>query len=97
MANTSGRKYGGRKQGIPNRATGDLRSWLFTFLQHRVEQIESDWNSLAPSQRLAYFEKLLKFCLPPLQSEQATTFFDKFSNEELQEIIQKLVNTSQHE
>ena len=97
MANTTGRKFGGRKVGTPNRITVELRYWLTMFLEARVAQIESDWNKLKPAQRVAYFERLLKICLPPPSGEQISSTFDNLSDEDLHSIIHKLHQIGRNE
>ena len=92
MANTTGKKFGGRKQGTPNAVTGDLRTWLTTFLQEQREQLQTDWKHLKPAQRIALFEKLLRYCLPQLQNTEFKTDFDKLDDEQLNTIINELKN-----
>ena len=40
MANTTGKKYGGREKGTPNRMTKELRSVLKDIVYQELEQIQ---------------------------------------------------------
>ncbi len=40
MANTTGKKYGGRQKGTPNRMTKELRSVLKNILYKELKDIE---------------------------------------------------------
>ncbi len=42
MANTTGKKFGGRKKGTPNRLTKELRTILKNVLYNELEK--KDWN-----------------------------------------------------
>ncbi len=80
----------GRPKGVPNKATTDLRQWITNFLEENREQIQQDWKSLQPKDRIVLFEKLLKYALPTLQSVQVETEFDRLPDDQLQTIIDSL-------
>lgn len=82
----------GRPKGVPNKTTKDLRKWVTGFLQNRTDEIEADWQSLEPKDRVILFEKLLKYSLPALQSNSIN--FEAFSDEALEEIVQRLKNAA---
>lgn len=82
----------GRKKGVPNKTTKDLREWVNTFLDRNTKQIEADWKALDPKERVLLFEKLLKYSLPTLQATKIETEFDKLSEEELDDLINELIN-----
>ena len=44
MANTTGKKYGGRQKGTPNRMTKELRSILKDILYQELEEIEEKYT-----------------------------------------------------
>ena len=52
MANTTGKKYGGREKGTPNRLTKELRSVLKDIVYQELEKIEEHLNELGPKERL---------------------------------------------
>lgn len=85
---------GGRKQGSPNKITVNLREWVNSFIDDNREQIKADWIALEPKDRIVMFEKLLKYSLPTLQATSLTTDFEKLSDEQLDEIINRLKQSS---
>jgi hypothetical protein len=64
MANTTGKKYGGRQKGTPNRLTKELRTILKDVLYNELEKIEELLESLEPKERLELIIKVLPFILP---------------------------------
>ena len=64
MANTTGKKYGGREKGTPNRLTKELRTILKNVLYNELENIEAHLDSLEPKQRIELLIKLIPFILP---------------------------------
>jgi len=64
MANTSGKKYGGRQKGTPNRLTKELRTILKNVLYNELENIEELLESLEPKERVELVIKLIPFILP---------------------------------
>ena len=52
MANTTGKKYGGRQKGTPNRMTKELRSILKDILYQELEEIEERLDVLEPKTRI---------------------------------------------
>ena len=64
MANTTGKKYGGREKGTPNRMTKELRTILKNVLFNELENIEELLDSLEPKERLDLMIKLIPFILP---------------------------------
>ncbi|MBG65622.1 MAG: hypothetical protein CMP73_03070 [Flavobacteriales bacterium] len=64
MANTTGKKYGGRQKGTPNRLTKELRTILKDVLYNELERIEELLESLKPKERLELVIKLMPFALP---------------------------------
>ena len=64
MANTTGKKYGGREKGTPNRLTKELRTILKNVLYNELENIEELLDSLETKERLDMLIKLMPFALP---------------------------------
>ena len=67
MANTTGKKYGGREKGTPNRLTKELRTILKDVLYNELEKIEELLDSLEPKERLELVIKILPFILPKVE------------------------------
>ena len=63
------KKLGGRKQGIPNKSTTQIRELLNSVLQEEIERVPEHFNAITdPKQRLDALAKLLPFIAPKMQS-----------------------------
>lgn len=69
MANNTGKKYGGREAGTPNRLTKELRAVLKNILHQEIELLPDHFNKLEPKDRLELLTKLLPYALPKVQPE----------------------------
>ena len=69
MANNTGKKYGGREAGTPNRLTKELRAALKNILHQELELLPDHFNKLEPKDRLELLVKLLPFALPKVEPE----------------------------
>jgi len=88
----------GRPRGVPNRVTADLREWIKNFIVGKLDQVERDFKRIGPMNRMIMIEKLMKYIIPSLQA--ITTEFDNLSEDQLDEIIQRLkasANESKHQ
>jgi len=85
----------GRKKGTPNKITADLRQRINEVLDNNWHTIEKDIKALEPKDRLMFIEKLLKYALPTLQATSLSVDFEKLSDEQLDEIIDRLKNTDE--
>ena len=72
MANTTGKKYGGRSKGTPNKLTKELRSVLKGVVYNELETIQDKFEHLDPKERLELLIKLLPFVLPKVESASHT-------------------------
>jgi len=68
-------KTGGRKSGTPNKVTTDLRKRINDFLNDNWDNLQQDFNKLEPKDKLLFYEKLLQYGLPKLQSTELTGDF----------------------
>ena len=59
MANTTGKKYGGRQKGTPNRMTKELRAVLKDVLFEELGEIKEKLDMLEPKERLELVIKLI--------------------------------------
>ena len=69
MANNTGKKYGGREAGTPNRLTKELRAALKNILHQEIELLPDHFNKLEPKDRLELLVKLLPYALPKVEPE----------------------------
>ena len=72
MANTTGKKYGGREKGTPNRMTKELRSVLKDVLFEELGEIKEKLDMLEPKERLELVIKLIPYVLPKVNSVSHT-------------------------
>ncbi len=82
---------GGRKPGSANKITTDLRKWINNFIDDNLLQLQKDWKSLEPKDRIILFEKFLKYSLPTLQATSLDLGFEKMTDEQLDEIVNRLI------
>ena len=65
-------KTGGRKKGVKNRTTAEIRQHIQTVIDAQYNKLESDLDSLSPFQRVMMVEKLTKYFLPALNKNDDT-------------------------
>ena len=82
----------GRPVGTQNKVTTDLRQSINDFLNDNWEQVKKDFEQLTPKDRLLFIEKLFKYSIPTLQATSLNTSFDRLTDEQLNEIINRLTN-----
>ena len=56
------------REGIPNRATSEVRKAFQLLVEANLPQMQSDLDSLEPKDRLKFMLDLSRFILPQLQS-----------------------------
>ena len=67
MANKTGKKFGGRSKGTPNKKTAEQLDRAERILQLIESQyLDDDIDKLTPSQRTSFFEALLEYRAPKL-------------------------------
>ena len=85
----SGNKSG-RPRGAKNKTP--LRDKVEEILSKRIEQIERDLDTLDAKDRIQALLKMLDFVLPRLRSQDLHTDYEKLSDEDLNEIVTKIIN-----
>ena len=87
-----GNRYAkGRGKGTPNRITRILREKINSFLSDKWPDIEKDFDSLPAKDKLLFYEKLLGFALPRLESVAISELgLETLSDQQLDELITKL-------
>jgi hypothetical protein len=68
MANTTGKKFGGRQKGTPNKLTKELRSVLKDVLYEEIDSLPERLDELDTKDRLELLIKLMPFVFPKVQS-----------------------------
>ena len=56
------------REGVPNRATSEVRKAFQQLVENNLPQMQSDLDSLDPKDRLKFILDLAKFILPTLQA-----------------------------
>jgi Family of unknown function (DUF5681) len=85
----------GRPRGAENKVTVELRDRIKLFLESNFKTVQKDFKRLDPEKRVALFERYLKFVLPQLQSTDVNLDFEKMSEQQLDEIINRILNKKQ--
>lgn len=80
----------GRPKGSRNKYTVDLREKVNELIEVNFETIQTDIDSLESRDRLMFIEKLLKYCLPTLQSVESKTDFSELTDSQLEQIINSI-------
>jgi len=88
---TSG-NVNGRPAGSKNKATAGLRKRINDFLSDNWEKMQADFETLEPKDRLNFYEKLIQYGLPKLQSTQLLTDPAKLSDEQLEVIMNEILD-----
>ena len=73
MANTTGKKFGDRKKGTPNRLTKELRTLLKDILYEELERTQEYLDLLEPKERLEVLVKLMPYIFPKVTNTSHTT------------------------
>lgn len=73
MANTTGKKFGGRKKGTPNIMTSELRTILKNIILRRFEKVEELLDALEPKEQLEVIIKLMPYVFPKVSAISHTT------------------------
>ena len=83
---------GGRRPGTSNRITGDLRQFFEDFIRQNAGRLQQDFNKLSAKDRILFLEKLAKFVLPAMQSVELKTGIDKLSDQQIDDIFDRIMN-----
>ena len=68
MANNTGKKYGGRQKGTPNKLTKEIRTVLKDLIYKELDEIQEHLDSLEPKQRIEVVIKLIPYVLTKVDS-----------------------------
>ena len=72
MANTKGKKYGGRTKGTPNKITNEIRKKLKDIVDNELDILEESIKHLDSKQRLELLIKLIPYVIPKVQTVSST-------------------------
>jgi len=80
----------GKPPGTKNKIGLQLRETINGFLTDNFELITQDFKSLPPKDRAKLYCDLLQYGLPKLQAISTETGFERLTDDQLNEIIEKL-------
>ena len=80
----------GRPKGSRNRINDGIRAVLEGWVEGRLSELDSLWDSLSPKDRVRMFGEMLPYILPKLNSTDNQFSFDKLADSDLDLIIQRL-------
>ncbi len=72
MANTTGKKYGGRTKGTPNKITNEIRKKLKNIVDNELDILEESIKHLDSKERLELLIKLIPYVIPKVQTVSST-------------------------
>ena len=86
--------YSGNKNGRPvgskNKANGQLRQLISDFLEQNFDQVMEDFAALEAKDRVKFYLDLLQYGVPKLQSVSSSINWEDLTDEQLDEIINRL-------
>ncbi|MDD3968326.1 MAG: hypothetical protein PHT18_05985 [Proteiniphilum sp.] len=56
------------REGVPNKATNEVRRAFKQLVENNLPQMQSDLDSLEPKERIRFILEMAKFILPTLQA-----------------------------
>ena len=56
------------REGVPNKATNEVRKAFQQLVEYNLPQMQSDLDSLEPKERIKFMLDMARFILPQLQS-----------------------------
>jgi len=87
----------GKPPGTKNNINAELRLMISDFLNSEFETVKSDFHKLDVKDKLKFYTDLLQYGLPKLQATSLEIDFENFSEDQLDEIINKLIEKSNGE
>lgn len=76
--NNTGKKYGGRKPGTPNKTTAEIKEALNAFIGTNIDKLQEDFDAIEePEKRMQLFIKLMNYVVPQQQSINAKIDIEK--------------------
>lgn len=89
----------GRPKGSKNKVTKDLRLAVKSFLDANWDDMQKSYKKLDPKDKLTFYEKLLSYALPKLQSIDASVMFadklEQLTEAQLNILIEKILENEQ--
>ncbi|MEI7982139.1 MAG: DUF5681 domain-containing protein [Bacteroidota bacterium] len=93
----------GKPPGTKSKSVVEIRERIKSFIDDNWSKVQSDFDKLDPEKKLMFFEKILKYSIPPLSSlsvqAEISTQLEALTDEQLNELAEKIVslNAPHHE
>ena len=84
----------GRPMGKPNKVTAELRDRIKLFLEKSWSIVQKDFKELDPKDRIAIYEKMLKYVVPVQKETAIDLNIEKMTEKDLDIVIDHLINNS---
>ena len=81
-----------KPKGSKHKTNEALRLRINNFLSDNWERIESDFEQLEPKERLIFFERIMQYGLPKLQSVEYSALLEKQIENLSDEDLSRLLN-----
>ena len=85
-----GNNLGGRTKGSKNKTTEKIRDTFLHFIEDNLERMQSDFDQLEAKDRFKYLFEMSKFILPSLKSIEFGNILDELTEEQFNEVIEKI-------
>jgi hypothetical protein len=80
----------GRPRGTQNKLNTKVKGFLTTILEENFESVQAAFAQLDGKDKVKYWIDMLPYVVPKLQSMSAAIDFEKLTDEDLDEIIERL-------
>lgn len=87
----------GKPPGTKNKINAELRERINDFLNGNFETVATEFDKLEPKDKLKFYTDLLQYGLPKLQATSLELDFEKMTESDLDQIIDRLIKKSDNE
>ena len=84
----------GRPVGKPNKVTAELRDRIKLFLEKSWSTVQKDFKELDPKDRIAIYEKMLKYVVPVQKETAIELNIEAMSDKDLNIVIDRIIKKS---
>lgn len=88
---TGNNEGAGRPKGTPNKTTATLRNSITYFLNDKLSELDTIWNSLDDREKATLFIHLMKVVMPKAQSDTSNDIqkhdFSNLTTEEIKQLL----------
>lgn len=81
----------------PNKVTTEVRTWLQSLIDGNRAQLERDLKQLEPKDRWIIIERLMQYCVPKMQSIDASVQFSQLTDDHIDQIVTSLLSSIEND